>query len=244
MSTLSTFPSFSELSTEIRQMIWSQALQGRLIRLKPIWKCFSRTQQLVTVLVIAEPIPILQVCRESRAVALRYYTEVECEQASLSFVEDDQDRDIKRFQDLKSTSATSTYINWLNDIIFLECDNCQFAEVKDVLANDIRGARYLLLDTDYSRGNPEICSELKAAFDALRQLFWVTPPSGLESWDLTGPLILEVPTSKSDDFVTMFTQISNIRPSKGKSPEGDVVVEVNVDTPRDIRYWPLMPCNR
>ena len=69
--------------------------------------------------------------------ALEYCTKIQCEQASLSFVEDDKDRDIRRHQDLKDTSPTFTYLNWHNDIVFLECGDCSFNEAIDFLCNDL-----------------------------------------------------------------------------------------------------------
>ena len=102
--------------------------------------------------------------------ALEYCTKVECKEASRSFVEDNKDRDIKRYQDLEE-SPTYTYINWLHDIIFLECDDCSFNKAIDFLHNDLQKTRYLLLDTGFSRGNPEISTQLSA----VRQLGYSPP---------------------------------------------------------------------
>jgi hypothetical protein len=206
-----------------------------------MWKPISYSHEVIAFLVIAKPIPILQVCRESRTVALEYCTKIECEQASLSFVEDDKHRDIRRHQDLKDTSPTFTYLNWHNDIVFLECGDCSFNVAIDFLCNDLQKTRYLLLDKGFSGGNPQISTQVHAAFNEVRQLIWVTPRRGLESWDLKGPLILEIPPAKSDDFVAMCSRIStesNIR--LAKSPKGAMIAEADVDTPKDIRYWPVM----
>jgi hypothetical protein len=170
-------------------------------------------------------------------VALKHYTKFNCEQASRFVFEDHEDESYKLCHHLNPTSPTYTYINWVNDIIFLECENFSFNEAINFFGNRLQQAQYLLLDTHFL---PDV-SQIRSYFNEARQNIWVTPRDGMESWDLEGSLILQIrPAKKSDTFVAMCSQISiNSKFQKNKRPDGYIVAETEVYTYKDIRYWPL-----
>jgi hypothetical protein len=187
-------------------------------------------------LVITEPIPILQACRESRAVALEYYTKFKYEQASGSVFKKYRDEYYEFCENLNPTSPTYTYINWVDNIIFLEYKDCSFNQAIGTLGNRLQEAQQLLVD---KRFGPDV-SQIRDYFNEARQCIWVTPRDSLESWDLQGSLMLQIPANKLDTFVAMCSQIfMNFNIQIHKCPNGRIVAEAEVYTSKDIRYWPL-----
>ena len=99
----------------------------------------------LVLLVIAEPVPILQACRESRTVALEYYTKFKCKQASPSIFKKYDEEDYEFCENLNLTSLIYTYINWINDIIFLKYKDCSFDQAIRTLGNRLQKAQQLLV---------------------------------------------------------------------------------------------------
>ena len=231
-------------------MIWLRALQGqgRLVRITPMWIRIVQNQDTLVFQVIAEPIPALQACRESRTVALEHYAKLECEQACLSFIEDYEYEEVQRCQDLGGPSTTYTYINWVTDIVFLESGVCSFDEVMYLFGNSLEKAQHLLLDYRFRYFCDDIAqlsSQLRIAFNEAKQIAWVTPRRDLESgefesWELRGPLTLRVrPAAQPEAFDAMCSQISikcDIR--KVERSDGRIEEEADVDA-GDTRCWPL-----
>jgi hypothetical protein len=67
--------------------------------------------------------------------ALKYYIKFNYKQASRSVFEDHEDESYKLCHYLNLISPTYTYINWVNDIIFLEYENFSFNEAINFFNN-------------------------------------------------------------------------------------------------------------
>jgi hypothetical protein len=102
------FPGFRMLPPEVRIKIWRAALLPRLITISPR---FSREASTCEVEIEARPVNLLHVCQESRAEALRNYSQIK----------------------FNNDRGVTCFISWARDTIFLDLPD-ESLDINDIVA--------------------------------------------------------------------------------------------------------------
>ncbi|KAF4635372.1 hypothetical protein G7Y89_g2728 [Cudoniella acicularis] len=145
---LRTFRLFRNLPDRSREMIWSMALEPRLVVLCPQLEDETPTYRRWQILMESPTMTIPCVCREARAQFLRSYTKLESNQA-----------------------GDNTWIDFSKDTIFLEWErqaSCRV--VTDFLREHLQTIQSLAIDFNYCMFDRKVYDFLRSSLPHLREL--------------------------------------------------------------------------